>query len=134
MDMFWAAPPVTRTLTAGAVLLSVPVWTNIISPYYVFFVRENIFKLPVPELWRLITPFLLTSPGLGMLFDPYFLWTYGSALETGSSRFSQPGDYFTFLIFVSVFIIVSALSSAVVFTTPFTPLCDLEISARPAYI
>ena len=60
-----------------------------------------------------------------MLFDLYFskdtlielarlcsadnipaVWTYSSALETQSPRFSQPGDYFTYLLFVASVILV----------------------------
>lgn len=65
-----------------------------------------------------------------MLFDLYFskdtlvetvrlctadniltVWTYSSALETQSPRFSQPGDYFTYLIFVASVILVRVLPS-----------------------
>lgn len=110
MDAFWAAPPVTRTLTASAVVVSLAAWSGIVSPYYVVFLRQKLFKIGVlPQIWRLVTPFLLTSPKFGILLDPYFLWTYGSALETGSSRFASPGDFFVFLAFVGIVILVSGL-------------------------
>lgn len=35
------------------------------------------------------------------------VYTYGSALETSSSRFSAPGDFFTYLVFVCSVILVS---------------------------
>jgi Derlin-2/3 len=83
-----------------------------ISPYYVVFVRERLFTLTsLPEIWRLVTPFLLTGPKLGLILDPYFLYTYGSQLETEASRFQQPGDFFTYLVFVAVVILVSACCS-----------------------
>jgi len=107
IEAFWAAPPVTRTLTAAAVLVSISVWSGIVSPYYAVFIPRHLVKLPLPQLWRIVTPFLLTGPGLGMILDPYFLWTYGKALEVDSQRFSQPGDYFVFLVFVCAFIAVS---------------------------
>lgn len=36
------------------------------------FYTPFVFKLPFPELWRLVTPFLLTGSGFSMLFDLYF--------------------------------------------------------------
>lgn len=35
------------------------------------------------------------------------VYHYGSSLETGSTRFSQPGDFFVYLIFVACTILVS---------------------------
>ncbi len=37
----------------------------------------------------------------------YGVYTYGSSLETESTRFSQPGSFFTYLIFVGAVILVS---------------------------
>ncbi|KAK4570029.1 hypothetical protein LTR86_002999 [Recurvomyces mirabilis] len=107
VDMFWAAPPVARTITAAAVLLSVPTWMGLISPYYSVFVRDRVFTLTrIPEIWRLVTPFILTGPKFGLLMDPYFLYTYGSQLETEAARFTQPGDFFMYLVFVAVIILL----------------------------
>jgi membrane associated rhomboid family serine protease len=101
---------ICRTITAAAVLLSIPVTLGVINPFYVVFVQYYILTLRTfPQIWRLVTPFLLTGPGLGLLLDPYFLYTYGSALETEASRFSQPGDFFVYLVFVALVILVSLL-------------------------
>lgn len=35
------------------------------------------------------------------------VFTYGNALETGSARFSSPGDFFTYVCFVATVIMVS---------------------------
>jgi hypothetical protein len=35
------------------------------------------------------------------------VFKYGSALETGSPRFSLPGDFFTYVFFVATIIMVS---------------------------
>lgn len=35
------------------------------------------------------------------------VYTYGSLLETGSPRFSSPGDFFTYVFFVGTVIVVS---------------------------
>lgn len=88
-----------------------------ISPYYVYWINENVLTLrAVPEVWRLVTPFILTGPKLGMIFDPYFLYTYGSALETGAPRFSGPGDFLVYIFFLCVVILVSSFSSSIVGT------------------
>ena len=79
---------------------------GLIDPYYVVFLRYKVFAL-VPQLWRIVTPFILTGPKLGLLMDPYFLYTYGSQLETGAARFTQPGDFFVYLAFVCSIILVS---------------------------
>lgn len=67
---------------------------------------------------------MLTSGGLGFIFDLYFrrslyhqalwglkltrtVWTYGNGLELNSSRFTQPGDFFTYLVFICTTIVVS---------------------------
>ncbi|EMC97323.1 hypothetical protein BAUCODRAFT_147423 [Baudoinia panamericana UAMH 10762] len=106
-DMFWAAPPVSRTITAAAVLLSVPTWLGLIQPAYVVFLRDRVFTLVrIPQIWRVVTAFILTGPKLGMILDPYFLYTYGSALETESAKLSQPGDFFVYLVFVAAVILL----------------------------
>lgn len=38
---------------------------------------------------------------------PPAVYLYGSSLETGSARFSQPGDFFVYLVFVASVIMVS---------------------------
>jgi hypothetical protein len=35
------------------------------------------------------------------------VWTYGTGLELNSPRFTQPGDFFTYLVFVATTIFVS---------------------------
>lgn len=114
-----------RTLTAAAVLLSVTVWSGILDPYYVVFLTYKIFNWrKLPEIWRFVTPFLLTGPKLALLLDPYFLYTYGSQLETNASRFSQPGDFFIYLVFCAVVILVSEPPrfTLSVFSPPATPI------------
>ena len=79
---------------------------GLIDPYYVVFLRYKVFAV-LPQVWRIVTPFILTGPKLGLLMDPYFLYTYGSQLETGAARFTQPGDFFVYLVFVCTIILVS---------------------------
>jgi len=99
---------ICRTLTAITVALSVPVHMGLINAYYVAFIYEKVVTLrALPEIWRLVSPFFITGPKFGLLMDPYFLWTYSSQLELEASRFSQPGDFFTYIIFVCSVILVS---------------------------
>lgn len=108
MDMFWAAPPVARTITAITVALSVPVHMELISAYYVAWITQYVFTWRMlPQVWRFVTPFFITGPKFGLLMDPYFLWTYASQLELEATRFSQPGDFFTYITFVCSVIMVS---------------------------
>ncbi|TKX25488.1 hypothetical protein C1H76_2138 [Elsinoe australis] len=124
MDAFWAQPPVTRTITAAAVVLSVSVWVlRLIAPYYVIFIPQLVFTYRrIPQVWRLVTPFLLTGQGLGMIFDPYFLFTYGKKLEVDAPRFSPPGEFFTAIFFVCAVILFLAgyLLSSFVLLSPLT--------------
>lgn len=123
MDMFWAAPPVTRTLTAAAVVVSLAAWSDILSPYYFVFLPYKILRLGMPQLWRLFTPFLLTGPKLGILMDPYFLFTWGKSVETNTARFPQPGDFFIFLMFVGSIIVVRTASRSSVHTCVTSYIC-----------
>lgn len=47
----------------------------------VIFYKPFLFKL-LPEVWRLATPFMLTGPGIGFIFDLYFC----KSLEDGFFR------------------------------------------------
>jgi len=81
---------------------------GLVSFSRVLFHLPSIFKFPLPEVWRLITPFLMTGGGFSFVFDLYFMWTYSTGLELNSPRFSQPGDFFTYIIFVTCFILTTS--------------------------
>jgi Derlin-2/3 len=89
---------------------------------YVFISRAVFTVTAVPQVWRLVTAFLITKPQFGIILDPYFLYRYGSGLERESSRFSQPGDFFMYTVFVGSAIVVSLLPV----------MHHLGLSARPA--
>jgi hypothetical protein len=97
-----------RTITAATVLISIPGHVlGIPDFYYVAFIPQYVFTLRmVPQIWRLVSNFFITGPKLGMILDPYFLFTYCSNLETTAARFSQPGDFFMYLGFCCVVILV----------------------------
>lgn len=91
MDVFWAAPPVSRyvafphfhdaqcrltcllvrTITALTFVQSLLVYGGVLSGYYVVFLPHLLFQLP-PQIWRLASPFLLTGPKLSFFFHLYF--------------------------------------------------------------
>ncbi|KAF2841495.1 DER1-domain-containing protein [Patellaria atrata CBS 101060] len=105
MDAFWAAPPISRTIAAAAFALSLLVHTDNLDIYRVIFISQTLFQIP-PHVWRLFTSFLITGPKLSIILDPYFLFNYGSALEKSSPRFTGPGDFFTYVVFCSVMILL----------------------------
>ncbi|KAF2434725.1 DER1-domain-containing protein [Tothia fuscella] len=109
MDVFYTWPPVTRTLTAATLLVSVLVHTQMLQFYWVAFLPKLIMQMPPkwPEIWRVITPFLVTGPKFGILMDPYFLFTYGSGLERDSPRFTEVGSFFVYVVFVMAVIMAT---------------------------
>ncbi|KAG2412668.1 hypothetical protein HFD88_010225 [Aspergillus terreus] len=117
MDLFWSAPPVARTLTLLTFCQSALIYGGLLSAYHVAFLPRVIFKL-LPQVWRLATPFFLTRPQISFIFDLYFLYTYSSRLETGSPRFTGPGDFFTYVIFVAS-VILPKLTAGCVFNGVF---------------
>ncbi|KAI9721456.1 MAG: hypothetical protein M1812_002218 [Candelaria pacifica] len=121
MDIFWAAPPVSRTLAAATLSTSILVHSGLLDGRRIVFYLPWILKFP-PEIWRLFTAFLLTGPQLGILFDTYFLYTYGSALEVDSPRLNKPGDFLTYLIFIALSVIATngLILHGVVFTQALT--------------
>lgn len=126
-----------RTITAAAVLISIPGYVlGFPDLYSMLFIPHRIFTLrALPQIWRLATNFLITGPKLGMILDPYFLFTYCSNLETTAARFSQPGDFFVYLVFCCVVILVrlNFLILVLMQSLPFSNvLLQPRISARPA--
>ncbi|KAL9640783.1 MAG: hypothetical protein Q9204_000557 [Flavoplaca sp. TL-2023a] len=108
MDDFWALPPVARTWTALTFLTSCCVYGGVLSGARLIFAPSYVFKLPLPELWRIFTSFCITGSDWAVLYDTYFLWTYSSTLEKESPRFTRPGDFFVYILFLGVFILATA--------------------------
>lgn len=99
------------------------VYGGLLDPAYVVHLSSYLFQLP-PHLWRLLTPFLLTGSGFSFVFDLYFsksgtihvrgdpadssgVFTYASGLELNSPRFTQPGDFFIYVVFIASVVWVS---------------------------
>ncbi|KAL1642078.1 hypothetical protein SLS58_005666 [Diplodia intermedia] len=98
MDVVWSWPPVTRTLVIGSFVTSIGVYSGVVPGYPLVFLPYKLFAIP-PQLWRLATAFFITRPRTGIIFDPYFLYQYGTQLELNSSRFSEPGAFLTYIAF-----------------------------------
>jgi hypothetical protein len=95
------------------------------------FISQAVFTVKmVPQVWRLVTAFLITKPKFGIVLDPYFLYQYGSGLERESSRFSQPGDFFVYTVFVGSAIVVSLCLVCRVVCDVSSPrlICPLSLS------
>jgi len=109
MDVFWTLPPVSRTITAAAVVVSALGYGGVISLRQYIFANYFVFTTKMfPQLWRVFTAFLITKPKFAILLDPYFLYQYGSSIERESSRFSRPGDFFVYTMFVGSVIVATA--------------------------
>ena len=61
-----------RTLAAVTLGTSALVYGGLLNGYLVVFQLAQIFKFPLPQIWRLVTPFWVTGSGLSLLFDTYF--------------------------------------------------------------
>ncbi|KAL3481868.1 Der1-like family-domain-containing protein [Aspergillus californicus] len=107
MDDFRTLPPVARTLTAIAFVESALVHSGTVSSFYVPFIPQLLLKF-WPDVWRLGTSFLLTDAKLNFIFDLYFLYTYSSRLEFGSPRFTKPGSFLVYVLFIAFVIMLTA--------------------------
>jgi Derlin-2/3 len=96
---YWQLPTLSRTLTTVVFCLSLSVWVGPLS--YSPFVYEpaRVGKFP-PEVWRLVTGFLLTQPQLGLIFDTFHVYTGIQRLEVANPRFPRRVDVIWYLIFV----------------------------------
>lgn len=104
----------SRTITAAAVLISVPGHLGLYNLAWVVFFKDYVFTFrQLPQIWRALTCFFITGPSLGLIMDPFFLYHYSSQLETGAPRFSSPGAYAFYLLFVALVILVSTTLSSI---------------------
>ncbi|TVY91781.1 Derlin, partial [Lachnellula willkommii] len=133
IEIFTHAPPISRTLAAITFALSVLVYLELLD-YSLFNLKlSSLIKLP-PELWRIFTSLFITWPNFGIVFDTYFLYTYGALLEISSPRFSQRADFFTYICFSSVVILLLNLlfTYGDVFASPLA-LCFITSTTRDTW-
>ncbi|KAL2021502.1 hypothetical protein VTK56DRAFT_7135 [Thermocarpiscus australiensis] len=105
MDAYWAAPPMARTLATAILATSVAAHFGFLPYAWLYFTEDRLFRLP-PEIWRLVTSFLLSGPQLGIVMDPYFAYQYLSQLEMTNPKFARKEDVLWYLITVGGFIIL----------------------------
>ncbi|KAL1839573.1 hypothetical protein VTJ49DRAFT_1394 [Mycothermus thermophilus] len=105
MDAYLAQPPIARTLTTAVFVTSVSVhllgW---LPATWLYFDTEFLFRFP-PEIWRLVTSFLLSDPQLGIIMDSYFVFQYLKQVETANPKFTTKEDVVWYLMTVGSFII-----------------------------
>ncbi|KAG6257431.1 hypothetical protein E4U49_006791 [Claviceps purpurea] len=106
LENFMRLPPMSRTIATFTFVVSAGVVLGMLPAKYFIFHPFYLFRFP-PQIWRLATSFLITSPGIGLLFDTYFLYTYLCQLEVGNPRFPRKEDLFWYLLFVCGTILVS---------------------------
>ncbi|KAK7751656.1 hypothetical protein SLS62_006316 [Diatrype stigma] len=94
---YWAAPPIARTVATAVFASSVAAYTGMVSMYPFFFHYSFLLQFP-PAIHRLFTSFLLTKPGLGVLFETYFVYSYLSQIEKSNPKFSRKEDLLWYLI------------------------------------
>ncbi|KAK7959529.1 uncharacterized protein PG986_004383 [Apiospora aurea] len=103
-DAYWATPPIARTVASAVFASSVGVYTHMLSSSPFYFHWRLLRAFP-PGIHRVVTSFLLTGPGLSVLMDTYFVFTYLSQLEKSNSKFTRKEDLIWYLMFVGGIII-----------------------------
>lgn len=83
-------------------------WLGFINLGYLVYYPEAVFSFP-PQIWRLVTGFFLTSGGLALVFDSYFLYMWLVAVETGHPRLPRRADVIWYLMFVGATILVGPI-------------------------
>ncbi|KAK4127937.1 hypothetical protein N657DRAFT_631648 [Parathielavia appendiculata] len=124
LDAYWAAPPMARTLATAIFVTSVSVYTGLLPVSWIYFSEDRLLRLP-PEIWRLATAFLLSTPKIGIVLDPYFAYQSLKQLETANVKFPRKEDLLWYLVTVGGFIIclLSQLSRFLE-TRKITPLLN----------
>ncbi|TLD23895.1 hypothetical protein PspLS_06861 [Pyricularia sp. CBS 133598] len=105
LDAYWAAPPVARNVATAVFIATLGVYFGPLPAAWVYWQPEHLVMIP-PQIWRLATNFLLTGPKLGIVLDPYFLFSYLRQLEVGSVKFSRREDVVWYLVTVSGIILI----------------------------
>ncbi|KAF9146200.1 Derlin 1 [Linnemannia schmuckeri] len=100
MAAYKSVPIVTRTMLTATILISIGVAVHLI-PYTLIYLDWSLILYRF-HIHRLFTPFFITGVNFTMLFDLYFLFTYGSQLEN-STFAGRSADFAWFIIFTSIF-------------------------------
>jgi hypothetical protein len=129
LDVYWQIPPITRlvliplfhllivvalvlTLFSIRTFVTAIVITSIgchfgLLPYAWFYYDTSLLLKFPPEIWRPFTSFFLSSPKLGIILDPYWVYQYMTQLELANTRLPRKEDVLWYLLTVGATIIVS---------------------------
>ncbi|GAB0136593.1 hypothetical protein EsDP_00004890 [Epichloe bromicola] len=106
MENYMRLPPMSRSIATFTFVVSAGIVLGVLPAKYFIFHPFYLFQFP-PQIWRIVSCFFVTSPGLGLLLDTYFLYTYLSQLEVGNPRFPRKEDLIWYLAFVCGTILVA---------------------------
>ncbi|KAI7825744.1 Der1-like family-domain-containing protein [Gamsiella multidivaricata] len=101
-----SVPVVTRTMLTATILISVGVALKFI-PFGLVYLDWSLIVYKF-QIHRLFTSCFISGLNFNMLFDLYFMYTYGSQLETTTFA-GRTADYAWFVIFTSL--VTAAVSS-----------------------
>ena len=113
-------------MTAAVILLSLSVHLGLLPKTPFYWHPPLLFSFP-PQLWRLITPLLVTGPQLSIVLDTYWLYKYLGQLE-GSAKFAKSSDLVWYLVFVGGVIQVRGFSFLLISPADLGPFCFLFFS------
>lgn len=165
MDAYWQAPAMARlvhliipspraahtdvdffrTLTTAIVITSIGCYMGILPFGWFYFAPYTLLRFP-PGIWRPFTAFFLSTPKLGIILDPYFVYQYLTQLEVASPRFPRKEDVLWYLLTVGTMIIVSSSLLPILvfqglsflpypsFCTLFPFLCSHQCTCTSAYL
>ncbi|KAH9042061.1 Der1-like protein [Lactarius pseudohatsudake] len=104
---FTQIPPVTRTWLALAVITSVAVQCQLVTPLQLYFSFKAAFRNAQP--WRMFTTFFyFGSISLDFVFHLFFFMRYSRMLEE-SSFANRKADYFWLLFLSSLMLLVRSI-------------------------
>lgn len=108
MDAYWAIPPLARTFATTILVTSLSTHVFGLLPFsWLLFHQSFLFQMP-PQIWRLVTAFLISTPKLGIIMDPYFVYQYLGQLERGNPKFTRKEDVLWYLMTVGSMILLAS--------------------------
>jgi hypothetical protein len=125
---YWELPAISRNLVTAAVLSSLACKVGLVSAYSVVHHPSYLWMIP-PQIWRLVTCFLIELHPINLLMNSFFLYRYCVSLEMGNSRFPRKVDLVYYILFVCSVILVSFCLHTRALLHSYVPF-----SKHPSYI
>ncbi|PCD37552.1 hypothetical protein AU210_006050 [Fusarium oxysporum f. sp. radicis-cucumerinum] len=113
MAAYWALPPVSRNLITATVLTSIGCIVGLLPAMRLIYHPSYLWMFP-PQIWRLVTCFLIEMQPINLLFNSFFLYRYSVQLEMGNPRFPRKVDLVFYILFVCTVILCFASSAITV--------------------